>query len=187
MSTVGHLFVGAASGRYAVTRGSRVRDVAFLAFMVFIAVAPDLDHRVLPALGVPDSMTLGHRGATHSLTVAIATALIVGLAARVAHMSFRVAAVATFVAIGSHAVFDTLSGGTGVAWLWPFTDHRFQTFEILPMAPVGSHLFSFRGILLLLAEMIVFSPFLAYAVFAKRSRSADAGAPSAKEGDNPPA
>ncbi len=187
MSTVGHLFVGAASGRYAVARGSRIRDLIFLALMVFIAVAPDLDHRVLPALGVPDSLTLGHRGATHSLTVAAATALIVGLVARAAHMSFRVAAVAAFLAIGSHAVLDTLSGGPGVAWLWPFTDVRFPTVRILPMAPANENLFTFTGLRLLLAEVVIFSPFLLYALMAKRTAAPDAGAPSTKNGDLPTA
>jgi inner membrane protein len=168
MSSVGHLFVGAAAGRYAVRPLSGFRNLAFAAVLTAIAIAPDLDLTVLPALGVPESLTLGHRGATHSLVVALAVTLIVMLAARAARLPARRVALGAFLAIGSHALLDSLTPGPGVAWLWPFTTARFPTFPILPQPPL-SHFFGTQWLILLVAETVVFSPFLAYAIFARPS------------------
>jgi inner membrane protein len=165
VSSVGHLFVGAAASRYAVTTTSGPRHLGFAALLVGIAIVPDLDLAVLPALGVPESLTLGHRAATHSLFVALAVVLIVTLLAIAVRLPARRVAVGAFVAIGSHALLDSLTPGPGVAWLWPFTPMRFPTLPILPMAPLD-HLLSTTGLILLVAEIFVFSPFLVYAIFA---------------------
>jgi inner membrane protein len=140
--------------------------VTFTALLTGIAIAPDLDFAVLPALGVPESLTLGHRGATHSLVAALAVVLIVTLLARAARLPTRRVAFGAFLAIGSHALLDTLTVGPGVAWLWPFTSMRFPTFPILPIAHLD-HLWTPGGLTTLLAETIVFAPFLAYAIFAR--------------------
>ena len=170
MSTVGHLFVGAAAGRYALPPRSGARGVAFTLLLIAIAVAPDLDYAVLPALGMPVSLTLGHRGATHSLVVALAVVLIVTVLARVVHLPPGSVALGALLAIGSHALLDTLSPGPGVAWLWPFSSVRLPTFPILPIAPLG-HLLSPFGLVRLGAEVLVFSPFLAYAILARPNES----------------
>lgn len=163
MSSVGHLLIGAAAGRSALVGTSGRRRLAFAMLLIGISVAPDLD-LVLPALGVPDSLTLGHRGATHSLVVALGVVLIVTLLAIAVRLPARRVALGAFASIGSHAILDSLSPGPGVAWLWPFATVRFPTFPLLPMAPLG-HLFSPRGLLLLVAEIVVFSPFLVYALW----------------------
>ncbi|MGZ8561986.1 MAG: metal-dependent hydrolase [Candidatus Limnocylindria bacterium] len=168
MSTVGHLFVGAAASRYALPHTSGLRRLVFAALLVGITVAPDLDLALLPALGVPESLTLGHRGATHSLVAALAVVVIVTLLAIAVRLPARRLAIGALLAIGSHAILDSLTPGPGVAWLWPFTIIRFPTLPILPMAPL-SHLFNTHGLVLLLAEVIVFSPFLAYAVLARQN------------------
>lgn len=180
MSTVGHLFVGAAASRYALRSKSGSRRIAFAILLTGAAVAPDLDISLLPALGIPETLTLGHRGATHSLVVALAVTLIAVLLARAFRLPVRRVAIGAAIAIGSHALLDSLSPGPGVAWLWPFIDTRFPTLPILPIAPLD-HLFSARGLAMLLAEMIVFSPFLAYALFA---RPAD-GTSRAGQADEP--
>lgn len=162
MSSVGHLLVGAAAGRYALPRWSGPRRVAFAVLLIGISIAPDLDLAVLPALGVPDSLTLGHRGATHSLAVALGVVLIVTLLAIAVRLPARPVAIGAFLSIGSHALFDSLTPGPGVAWLWPFSAARFPTLPILPMAPLG-HLLSAGGLLLLAAELVVFSPVAVYA------------------------
>jgi inner membrane protein len=162
MSSVGHLLVGAAASRYALPRPSGPRRLAIAVLMIGISIAPDLDLAVLPALGVPDSLTLGHRGATHSLAVALAVVVIVTLLALAVRLPARRVAVGAFVSIGSHAILDSLTRGPGVAWLWPFSSVRFPTFPILPMAPL-EHLLSTRGLVLLVAEILVFSPFALYA------------------------
>ena len=166
MSTVGHLFVGAAASRYALQKLSGPRTVGFAALLTAMAVAPDLDLGVLPALGVSESLTLGHRGATHSLVVAIAVTLMATLLAKAIGLPWRRVAVGAFVAIGSHAILDSLTAGPGVAWLWPFTSVRFPTFPILPQPPL-EHLFGPGWWLKLVAEMVIFSPFLVYAIFAR--------------------
>ena len=166
MSTVGHLCVGAAAARYALPPKAAGRHVAFIVLMICIAVAPDLDYAILPALGVPESMTLGHRGATHSLIATLFVVLIVTLLARAVHFPARRAAKGAFLAIGSHSIMDSLSPGPGVAWLWPFSSLRLPTLPILPIAPLD-HVLSGSWLIMLLAEVIVFSPFLAYAIFAR--------------------
>jgi inner membrane protein len=166
MSSVGHLFVGAAASRWAVRPISGLRNLAFAGLLTAIAVAPDLDLTVLPSLGVPASLTLGHRGATHSLAVALVVTLIVWLLAKAVRLSPRRAAIGAFLAIGSHALLDSLTPGPGVAWLWPFTPMRFPTLPILPQPPL-SDFFEAQWIAMLLAEIIVFAPFLAYAILAR--------------------
>ncbi len=170
MSSVGHLFVGAAASRYALPPRSRVRHLAFALLLTGIAVAPDLDLAILPALGVPESLTLGHRGATHSLVVALAVTLIVTVLAMAVRLPPRRVAIGAFVAIGSHALLDSLTIGPGVAWLWPFTSTRFPTFPILPQAHLD-HLLTPGGLTHLLAETIVFTPFLAYVILARPGHS----------------
>lgn len=171
MSSVGHLFVGAAASRYSLRRMSGLRQLVFAALLTTIAIAPDID-LFLPELGVPESLTLGHRGATHSLAVALAVTFIVALLAAAVRLPVRRVAIGAFLAIGSHALLDSFTHGPGVAWLWPFTPMRFPTLPILPQAPLD-HLFSRSGLILLVAEIVVFSPFLAYAIFARRNASQD--------------
>ena len=170
MSSVGHLFVGAAASRYGLAPTAGLRRLAFAALLTGITVAPDLDLVLLPALGVPESLTLGHRGATHSLVVALVVALIVTVLAMAVRLPPRRIAIGAFIAIGSHALLDSLTVGPGVAWLWPFSAVRFPTFPILPMAPLD-HLLTVGGLTLLLAETIVFAPFIAYAILARPSHS----------------
>ena len=183
MSTVGHLFVGAAAGRYALPSKSGARRLVFAALLIGVAIAPDLDLTVLPAIGVPDSLTLGHRGATHSLVATLSISLIVALLARASGLPMRRAAIGAILAIGSHAVLDTLSAGPGVAWLWPFTSARLPTFPVLPMAPFNDNLFSVSGLVMLLAEVVVFIPFLAYAIFARRKDAAETSSASIEDGE----
>lgn len=168
MSSVGHLFVGAAASRYALGRPMGPRQVAFAALLIAITIVPDLDLAVLPALGVPESLTLGHRGATHSLVAALAVASIVTLLAKAARLPARRMAVGAFLAVGSHAIMDSLTPGPGVAWLWPFSPMRFPTLPILPQ-PQLDHPFGASWLILLVAEIIVFAPFLAYAILANPS------------------
>ena len=166
MSTIGHLFVGAAAARLSLSVPSRAARRLFLAVLIIgLAIAPDIDF-AFPALGVPESLTAGHRGATHSLVVALFAAGLVALLARALQVAWRPVAIGAFVAIGSHAVLDSLTPGPGVVWLWPFIDTRFPTLPILPIATL-EHPFSLEWTVRLLAETVVFLPFLAYAIFGR--------------------
>jgi inner membrane protein len=184
VSTIGHVFVGAAAARYSLPPQHRTRRIVFLILLMFIALAPDLDQSVLPALGIPDSVTLGHRGATHSLLVAVVTSVLVGLLARACGLPFRVVAIGAFLAIGTHSLLDTFSEGPGVTWLWPFNDTRFPVYPILPAAPANEDLFTRKGLYQLVAEIVVFAPFLLYAIYAKRTTMAKGS--SAVGGSDPP-
>ena len=172
MSSVGHLFVGAAAGRYAIRPLSGTRNLAFAGLLTAIAIAPDLDLTVLPSLGVPDSLTLGHRGATHSLVVALVVTVLVTALAKAVRLSPRRVAIGAFLAIGSHALLDSLTAGPGVAWLWPLTPMRFPTLPILPQPPL-SDFFGAYWTVMLIAEIVVFAPFLAYAILARPNPAPD--------------
>jgi inner membrane protein len=171
MSTIGHVFVGAAASRYATPSGSGARGVAAWALITGAAILPDID-LVLPAIGVPDSLTLGHRGATHSLIFALIIAAGITLVLAAAQLPVRRIAIAATAAIGSHALLDTLTRGPGVAWLWPFSSVRLPTLPILPIAPVDD-LLTRHGLLLLAAEALVFAPFLAYALLWRSTSGGD--------------
>ncbi len=67
--------------------------------------------------------------------------------------------------IASHGALDMLTdGGSGIAWLWPFSDARlFAPWRPLPVAPIGLNFLSSRGWHVAATELIYFFPLLAYA------------------------
>lgn len=167
MSSVGHLMVGAAASRYSLDSPRTRERRLFWVLMTGIAVLPDIDLALL-GLGVPRWLILGHRGATHSLVAALVVVTIVTLLAAAVRLPWRRVAVGSFVAIGSHALLDSFTPGPGVAWLWPFSNVRFPTWPILPMAPLGDDVSARTFLILLVAEIVVFSPFVVYAVLGRR-------------------
>ncbi len=78
----------------------------------------------------------GHGGATHSLTVAVAGGVAVGLGARLFKRPFaRTALVATLV-LASHGLLDAMTdGGLGAALFWPFTRLHGARFPSRPSCP----------------------------------------------------
>jgi inner membrane protein len=60
----------------------------------------------------------------------------------------------------SHGLLDAMTdGGLGVALLWPWTPQRiFFPWRPIPVAPIGLHLFSLRGLYVLGWEVLVFLP-----------------------------
>jgi inner membrane protein len=71
----------------------------------------------------------------------------------------------------SHPLLDTLTdGGLGCALFWPFHDHRyFAPWRPIPVAPIGRIFFSRAGASVALAELILFAPVVAFALW-PRSR-----------------
>lgn len=169
MPTVGHLALGLAAAR--LQPGSRKGLLQRLALYAFLGVAPDLD--LVPiALGWGRFVPLGHRGATHSLAVAVAVATLVALAwpgtSRLRTGCFA------FVAIASHGLVDPLVAGSyGTALLWPFSDAPFTWggFQPLPGTPVGPELLEAYGFLHLAFEAALFAPFGLYALWPRSRRS----------------
>ena len=168
MASIGHIAVGMAFGR-AYSRDPIVAKRAMWAFSA-LSMWPDAD-----AIGfvfhVPYASTFGHRGATHSLIVALALgALAWPLAKRWGLPARRTAIFATIVAM-SHGLLDTMTygGGHGCALFWPITDARYWApLRFIPIAPIGAGMLSPMGVHVMMAELIIFLPFWAYALMPRR-------------------
>jgi len=167
MSVLGHVAVG-----YAIARGamgmrpisSRIRPLVTVA-LIGVAVLPDLDVVGEELLGMAE-----HRGALHSIGAA---ALVAGIAFVVAWWRAQPArwwAAAFFGSMASHGILDLFSPGPGVRILWPLTDARFEApIRFLPTPPAGPDLLSPNGLVLLIAEALVFAPLVAWAWWRWRS------------------
>jgi inner membrane protein len=131
-----------------------------------LALLPDADV-LLVTLGACDTGACGHRGASHSLPVAIALGLFAGLLARRLGWPVMRTIVATAFAVGSHAVLDLLgAGGRGLPLFWPFSAERFTSpIRIFPDAPRGLRLLSWPGMTNVAIEVAVFLPVVIYAVW----------------------
>lgn len=168
MASIGHVAIGMACGRAFGGDTARQRK-AMLAFSA-ISLWPDLDS-IGFLIGIDYGHSLGHRGATHS----IAVALFVGLASYVYAQrkgmdARRVATFTTLVAL-SHALLDimTFGGGLGCALLWPLSDERiWSPIRFIPIAPIGHRLLSARGLFVMGTELVMFAPFWLYAIWPRR-------------------
>lgn len=123
-----------------------------------LAMAPDADV-IGFRFGVDYAADWGHRGATHSLVMALIAASAMCLAWREArHWQ---AWLFLFLAGASHGLLDMLtSGGLGVAVFWPFDVSR-HFFPATPIrvSPIGVGFFSMRGLQTLISEaMWVWTP-----------------------------
>jgi inner membrane protein len=171
MASIGHVAVGMACGR-AYTKDPVLAKKAMVAFSI-IALWPDLDAIGL-WLGIPYNDPLGHRGATHSLLLAVLVALACyAYAARRSLPPLRTGVVG-LVAAASHGLLDTMTygGGLGCALLWPFSDARFWApVRFIPIAPIGLGMLSARGLHVMMAEILLFAPFWIYATFPRKKQA----------------
>ena len=106
-----------------------------------MSACPDLD-AIAHWYGVPYESTFGHRGFTHSIVFA---SLVAGLATFiVSRISkpppiFGLLFAYLFICLASHGMLDALTnGGLGIAFLSPFSNHRYF-FPITPIqvAPIS--------------------------------------------------
>lgn len=140
------LLLGAAAGRRAISP-------RLLAAGAIAAMLPDADVLAFK-FGVTYADAFGHRGATHSLALALALA---ALAACVSSL-LRTSPARAFVFVGlaalSHPLLDALTdGGLGVALAWPFSAERFFfTWRPIEVSPIGARFFSARGLDVLASE-----------------------------------
>ncbi len=166
MASFGHVAVGLAAGRFQAGEGSRLRPTLVL---TALAMLPDIDG-VTSWVGAERHSVWLHRGALHSLAVAVAAAVIGTLL-----LQRRRGAAAAFlvclVAAASHGLLDTVThGGSGVMLLWPFSQVRFLApWHPLPASPMGLRIFSARGLELVAREAVAFSPLLLYALWPRRA------------------
>jgi inner membrane protein len=96
-----------------------------IAIAALASAAPDADWFVKYLGNIPATSIYSHRGAAHSLFVA----LLVGLAATLLSKSLRVSPLTAGVAVGaamaSHGFLDMMTNsGEPVAYLWPLTSTR---------------------------------------------------------------
>lgn len=168
MASIGHVAVGMAAGR-AYTKDPALAKKAMIVFSV-VSLWPDID-AVAFTLGIPYDNPYGHRGATHSLAMAVVVALLAYYVAfREDLPRARTTAYAGVVA-ASHGILDTMTygGGRGVALLWPFSNERFWApLRFIPISPIGVHILSERGFTVMLTELVIFAPFWIYALWPRR-------------------
>jgi inner membrane protein len=123
---------------------------------VVAAVLPDLDVLAF-RFGLSYAHELGHRGASHSLVMAV----VLGLLALVLAPRLRASKRATFsfvtVAAASHGLLDMLTnGGLGVALAWPFSQARyFFALQVIEASPLSfRRFFSPAGLAVVTSELL---------------------------------
>jgi inner membrane protein len=170
VASIGHVAVGLTAARSS-SEGHAPRWPSLL-FWSALSLFPDID--VVGFLrGVPYGAPWGHRGATHSLAVAIAGGVLVGLGARwFKRPVLKTIGVAALV-LASHGLLDTMTdGGLGAALLWPFSLTRFfAPWRPIPVAPIGPDFFTPDGAMVALTEVALFLPLWLFA-FRLRARAA---------------
>ncbi len=168
MASFGHVAVGMAAGR-AFSADPVVARRAMVAFSI-ISLWPDVD-AVGFLFGIHYGDDFGHRGATHALVFALFLALAAHVFASRRGLPPMRTALFTGVVAASHGILDTMTfgGGLGCALFWPFSSERFWApFRFIPIAPIGIRLVSARGLYVILAEILIFSPFWIYALWPRR-------------------
>jgi inner membrane protein len=184
MASLGHVAVGIAVGRLWTTLGSRHgrthRSLTSFAKVMIafsaLSLAPDLDV-IAFRFGIPYAAPFGHRGAAHSICVALVLACVAALATRLtpeqvdrAQTRTRLWLLCAMVAV-SHGLLDTLTdGGLGIALLWPVSDHRyFAPWTPIPVAPIGARMLTGRGLGVVMTEALQFAPLLVWSLWPRQS------------------
>lgn len=176
MASFGHVALGLLAGRLhrgpAATPERRISWATMAAFAA-LALLPDADV-ILVALGAQDAGAVGHRGASHSLSVALGVGLLSALVARRRGWPVFRTALACTLAVASHAALDVLGhGGRGLPLLWPLSHARFESpWRIFPDAPRGLKLLSRPGLADLVTEFLLFLPATAYALWPRLAHRA---------------
>jgi inner membrane protein len=98
------------------------------------SILPDVDTLAF-RYGVPYGSPYGHRGFTHSIAFALASAALLTLVTRRDRRTFAF----LFVCALSHPLLDACTnGGRGVALLWPLSNHRyFAPWRPIVVSPIG--------------------------------------------------
>ncbi len=166
MASVGHIAIGLVGSRILgqATGGTRRAPLLLSA----LSLAPDLDV-IGMRFGVPYGAEWGHRGATHSVVLAVVAAAVIAFASRRSHPLRWFAPIAVAVLV-SHGLLDAMTdGGRGVALLWPWSLERFFfAWRPIPVAPIGLRILSPHGIGLMIWEAILFAPAWLFAFWPSR-------------------
>jgi len=170
VAAFGHIAVGLGAARV-LMREDSVHTSFWRASVALatLSLAPDLDV-ISFHLGIPYEAPFGHRGASHSLVFAVALAgLCAALPGRGGASRLRTFLIA-WVVVTTHGLLDALTdGGMGVALSWPFDDARFfAPWRPIPVAPVGMHMLSVRGLQVVGFELLAFAPLWVWALWPRR-------------------
>lgn len=179
MPSIGHAMVGLAAGRLHARRREELAG-SMLLFAV-VGMLPDLD-AIAFVLRIPYQAPFGHRGAMHSLGMAVLMSLALGLLGRLLKLSFARVALVSFAALAVHDLCDAATdGGLGVALWWPFSNERvFLPWTPIPVAPIGVRgLLTEYGRRVVGTELVMFLPFALYAFWPRRRASPPAKRPEA--------
>lgn len=173
MASIGHVIVGIAGARLLATPRTSLRERLALSMgLSVLSLLPDADV-IAFWLRIPYAAPWGHRGASHSLLLALLLGSLCGVwLGRWQGRVLRPLIVCSTVAC-SHGLLDALTdGGLGVALLWPW-DHKRIFFPLrpLPVAPIGLRLISQRGLWVLLRETLYFLPLLLWGLWPPTQRS----------------
>lgn len=124
-----------------------------------LAMFPDLDFTTA-ALGLPIDSPYAHRGALHSLFVALLIAAAASAAAPRLGITRPRAALLAGAAVASHGLLDLFSdAGTGVAMLWPFSNERFLAgWRPIPAISVNGGLLTGHNAVIVALELAVLLP-----------------------------
>lgn len=91
----------------------------------FAAAAPDVDGLFKHFLHVPVSSIYSHRGAAHSLFVALAAGILAALFHKALEVRPMTAGVVIAASMASHGILDMMTNsGQAVAYLWPLSSAR---------------------------------------------------------------
>ena len=176
MASLGHVAVGMAAGRLwsAAEQAPQGRATLARAMIAFsaLSLAPDLD-AIGFRFGIPYWAPFGHRGAAHSICVALILASLAAAATRFepGQTRMRLWLLCATVAV-SHGLLDALTdGGLGIALLWPFSNERyFAPWGPIPVAPIGARMLTARGLRVVTIEALQFAPLIVWAVWPRRRR-----------------
>lgn len=169
MASLGHIAVGLAAGRrYATARAGTATFRAMLAFSA-LSMLPDADV-IGFKLGIRYADPWGHRGASHSLLIAVCVGLACGVLGRTWRLPFWRTTGFAALTVASHGLLDALTdGGRGIALAWPVSIHRFfAPWRPIPVAPIGLGFMSSAGLRVAVWELGAFAPFTVYALWPRR-------------------
>ena len=153
MATIfSHSIVG---GTIAYLSPLQKKTKTFVFLMCFLPIVPDFDYLGF-VLKVPYDSFWGHRGFTHSILFCFLFSILTLL------MTYKkiqlkkpfALLLLYFLAIFSHPLLDAMTnGGLGVAFYSPYNLARyFFPWRPIEVSPLGAHLFSERGLVVLISE-----------------------------------
>lgn len=169
MASIGHIAVGMAAAR--INEPARSPGLGALAFWSTVSLLPDLDV-IGFSLGIEYGDPWGHRGASHSLAMAVLVGVAAAIAARgLRRPALRTGLLATAV-VASHALLDTMTdGGLGCALFWPLDLTRyFAPWRPIPVAPIGAAFFTAGGASVAVVELLLFAPLFVFALWRPAAR-----------------